>query len=206
MKLSKGVTSEEFDNGYWYANDLKRFAKEIGIPNSSKLRKDELESLIKTYLKTGKVPKPKRKDIILKGPKDSDIGLRPNLPVKHFTNNKETWDFLNQQAKQIAPNFKRKDGTKYRLNRWRDEQVTKGNLITYEDLAKAYVQINNSNKPRKRIKGSYYMYFLKDYMKKEPNAKREEGIKAWHKLKTLPIPKTYEAWKKWKEQDNPANQ
>ncbi len=202
MKLNKNMTIREFDNGYWYAKDLKKFAEEIGNPNSSKLRKDELESLIKTYLKTGKVTKPKWKNIILKGPKDSDIGLRPNLPVKHFTNNKETWDFLNQQAKQFDPNFKRRDGTKYRLNRWRDEQLTKGNPITYEDLAKAYVQINNSNKPRKRIKGSYYMYFLEDYMKNEPNAKREDGIKAWHELKNLDIPKSYKDWKNYQKQKN----
>lgn len=201
MKLNKNMTVSQFDNGYWYVTDLKKFAKEIGIPNSSKLRKDELENLIKVYLNTGKVPKPTRKDIIPKGPKDSDVGLSEDLPVKHFANNPQTWNFLDSEAKKIDPNFQRVDGTKYRLNRWRDEQLTKGNPITYEDLAKAYVKINNSDEPRKRIQGTYYMYFLDDYMKNEPNANREEGIKAWHKLKKLDIPKTYKDWKNYQNKN-----
>ncbi len=196
MKLNPKMTVTEFENGYWYAKDLKKFAKEVGIPNSSKLRKDELENMIKSYLKTGKIPKPTRKNINVKGPKDSVIGLSEDLPVRHFTNNTETWNFLDSEARKIDPNFKRVDGTKYRLNRWRDEQLAKGKPITYGDLAKAYVEINNSNKPRKRIQGTYYMYFLDDYIKNEPNATREEGIKAWHKLKKMDIPKTYKDWKK----------
>jgi len=38
------MTSTQFDNGYWYATEIKNFAKRIGIPFASKLRKDELES------------------------------------------------------------------------------------------------------------------------------------------------------------------
>ncbi len=197
MKLSQSMTIDQFNNGYWYARDLKRFAKEIGIPSSSTLRKDELENLIKSYLKTGEVPKLKRKNSDSKGPKDSEIGLRPDLPVKHFTNNNETWNFLNEQAKKINPEFVRRDGTKYRLNRWRDEQLSQGKPINYGDLAKAYVKINDTNEPRKRIQGSYYMYFLEDYMKNEQNAKRKDGIKAWHKLKKMNLPKTYADWKKY---------
>ena len=30
----------EFDNGYWYAAELKRFAKEIGIAYAGSLRND----------------------------------------------------------------------------------------------------------------------------------------------------------------------
>ena len=32
MKLSKITTLEQFDNNYWYAVDLKDFAKKIDIP------------------------------------------------------------------------------------------------------------------------------------------------------------------------------
>ncbi len=196
MKLNPKMTISEFENGYWYAADLKKFAKQIGIQNSSKLRKDELERLLKSFLRTGKIPKPKRKVISSNQTKDSDIGLSADLSVKRFTNNSETWSFLNAQARKIDPNFKRRQGTKYRLNRWRDKQLTDGNPITYRDLAKAYVEINNSDKPRKRIQGTYYMYFLADYLKNEPNATRKEGLKAWHKLKKMDIPKTYREWKK----------
>ena len=37
------MTLTEFDNGYWYATELKEFAEAIGIPSATKLRKDELE-------------------------------------------------------------------------------------------------------------------------------------------------------------------
>jgi 2-polyprenyl-3-methyl-5-hydroxy-6-metoxy-1,4-benzoquinol methylase len=36
-------TSTQFDNGYWYATELKDFAETIGIPSASRLRKNELE-------------------------------------------------------------------------------------------------------------------------------------------------------------------
>jgi hypothetical protein len=36
------MTSTQFDNGYWYAIELKDFAERIGIPSASKLGKDEL--------------------------------------------------------------------------------------------------------------------------------------------------------------------
>jgi SAP domain-containing new25 len=54
-KLSKSMTLVEFDNGYWYATELKDFAEAIGIPSAIKLRKDELEKSIKAYLTTGKM-------------------------------------------------------------------------------------------------------------------------------------------------------
>ncbi len=53
-KLSKSMTLTQFDNGYWYANELQEFAETIGIPFASKLRKDELEKAIKFFLNTGR--------------------------------------------------------------------------------------------------------------------------------------------------------
>ena len=42
-KRSTVMTVTQFDNGYWYATEIKAFAKTIGIPSVNKLRKDELE-------------------------------------------------------------------------------------------------------------------------------------------------------------------
>src|SRR6266699_3312137 len=39
-KLSTSMTQAQFDNGYWYATELKEFAKTVGIPSTSRLRKD----------------------------------------------------------------------------------------------------------------------------------------------------------------------
>ena len=62
-KLTKTITEQQFDNSYWYVDEIKSFAKELGIANSSKLRKDELEALIKNYLRTGKFGIAQRKNI-----------------------------------------------------------------------------------------------------------------------------------------------
>ena len=48
------LSEQEFINKYWYASELKKLAKSIGILKTGKLRKDELEEIILKYLKTGK--------------------------------------------------------------------------------------------------------------------------------------------------------
>ena len=45
--LSDSMTETEFDNGYWYAAELKEFAVKVGIPSANRLRKDELEKALK---------------------------------------------------------------------------------------------------------------------------------------------------------------
>ena len=45
------MTQAQFDDGYWYATELKEFAKTIGILSASRLRKDELEMAIKVFAK-----------------------------------------------------------------------------------------------------------------------------------------------------------
>src|SRR5437867_309565 len=107
-KLSKSMTEEQFDSGYWYATDIKTFADEIGIPSASKLRKDELEELIKHFLRTGKVKTPGRKTLSKSGIRDFEKGLTLKLPVVRYTSNKETKDFIVREALKLAPNLKRK--------------------------------------------------------------------------------------------------
>ena len=52
------MTLAQFDNGHWYATELKEFAKTINIPSANKLRMDELERAIKLFLETGEVKSP----------------------------------------------------------------------------------------------------------------------------------------------------
>src|SRR5687767_5513399 len=92
-KLTKDITEAEFDKAYWYANEIKAFGKEIGIINSSKLRKDELEHLIKHYIRTGQIKKAGRKNIIKTGTKDLDKGLATSLPIINYTSNQQTKNF-----------------------------------------------------------------------------------------------------------------
>ena len=48
------MTLRDFENGYWYVDQLKNFAQRIGIPAAKKLRKGELEEAILAFLRTGK--------------------------------------------------------------------------------------------------------------------------------------------------------
>src|SRR5436190_12112739 len=101
IKLSKSMTIAQFENGYWYATELKKFAESIGIPSANKLRKDELERAISTFLKTGKTILPTQRSLAKTGIKDSEIGLSLNLPIINYTNNKETKTFIEQEARKL---------------------------------------------------------------------------------------------------------
>jgi hypothetical protein len=196
--LSKSMTVEEFDNGYWYATEVREFAKEIGIPGAGKLRKDELEKAIKTFLNTGRRENPAKRSLDRSGPTDIEKGLGLNLQVVNYTSNKETKDFIVSEALKIAPGLKRRSGARYRLNRWREEQLTSGKAITYQDLIDKYIELNQGEGPFAQAPTGRYINFLSDFLKAEEGT-REQGIEAWKGLKALDIPKTYEAWKEYRK-------
>jgi hypothetical protein len=198
-KLSKSITEEQFDNGYWYAVEIKAFADEIGIPLASKLRKDELETLIKHFLRTGEVESPTRKNLSQSGVRDIEKGLNPKLPVVSYVSNKETKDFIVKEALKIAPNLKRKSGARYRLNRWREEQLDKGAKITYGDLVKQYVKLNQWKGSFPQAPSGRYINFVSDFLAGGKNSTREQAVNAWRQLKKLDIPKNYRAWKKYRQ-------
>lgn len=199
IKLSKSMSETEFDNGYWYAFEIKAFAKDIGISLATKLRKDELEKLIKIFLRTGKIEKPNRKNISKSKIKDLEKGLSLNLPIENYTSNRTTKDFILKEALKIAPNLKRKSGVSYRINRWREEQIDKGRKITYGDLVRQYVKLNQVQGKFEKVPVVRYINFLSEFLAKEKTASRQQGVAAWNELKKLNIPKTYEAWKKYKK-------
>ena len=197
IKLSKSMTVSQFDNGYWYATELKDFAQAIGIPAANKLRKDELEKAIKLFLDTGKIVSPTRRNLSSSGVKDVERGLSLDLPVVLYTNDKQTKDFLEREAQKLAPGLKRKSGVRYRLNRWREEQLVKGVKITYGDLVNEYVRLNQTEGPFAHIPHVRYVNFLSDFLAQEKGATREQAMKAWHKIKTLDIPKDYRSWARY---------
>lgn len=193
------MTEQAFDNGYWYADEIKAFAKQIGISNSAKLRKDELEPLIKFYLRTGKIKNSNRKNVVKTGIKDTDIGLTTSLIINHYTNNEQTKNFIIAEAQKIVPGLTIKSGIWYRINRWRDEQTTNGKKITYGDLIKQFVKLNETEKFEK-MAVTRYINFLSDYLANEKGATRQQAINEWKKLKTMDIKKDYKSWKQNKEQ------
>jgi hypothetical protein len=191
-RLSAAMTLRAFDNGYWYAEELRAFAVKLRVQSASKLRKDQLEAAIKNLLFAGKAAAisvaPKQ------GPRDVDRGLRPDLPVVHYTSNKETKLFIEREAAKIQPGFRRASGTRYLLNRWREEQIAAGRTITYRDLALQAIALNESKRGPLRIEHGRYMNFISDYMAANKGAAHDDAVRAWHEVKAMDAPKTYTAW------------
>jgi SAP domain-containing protein len=196
-KLSASMTLAQFDNGYWYATELKSFAKSIGIPFTNGLRKDELEDRIKRFLKTGKVDVTEERVSSIVKTKDVALGLSLDLAVTTYTNDKETKTFLETEAQRMVAGLKRKSGARYRLNRWREEQIIKGIKITYGDVVREYVRLNQIEGRFAQIPLDRYINFLSDFLRAEKGSTRKQGIQAWKKLKTLDVPKNYRSWKRF---------
>ena len=192
------MTLAQFDHGYWYATELKEFAETIGIPFATRLRKDELEKAIKLFLETGKIRSPTRRSLSTSGTKDVERGLSLDLPVVVYTNDKETKAFLEREAQRIVPGFRRKSGVRYRLNRWREEQLIKGVKLTYGDLVEEYIRLNQTREPFAHIPQARYINFVSDFLAAEKSATREQAINAWEKVKALDAPNTYRSWVKSK--------
>jgi SAP domain-containing new25 len=193
-KLSRSMTLDQFERGYWFATELKAFAETLGLESASKLRKDELEKAIKAFLRTGKIQTPTERALAKSGVKDVERGLRLELPIVRYTSDRETKDFLEREARKLAPGMRRRSGARYRLNRWREEQLTAGKKITYRDLVRQYVKLCQSEEPFARIPHGRYINFVADFLAREKGATRQAAIKAWKELKSLDVPKDYPSW------------
>jgi hypothetical protein len=193
--LSPTMTLREFKNGYWYLDDLKAFAKRIGIPSAARLRKDEIERAIAVFLRTGTAVLPTKRALRKTGARDLQRGLGLKLRIAHYTSNRETKDFIVGEAKKIAPNVRHKSGVWYRLNRWREEQLTKGSHPTYGDLIRQYIVLNKTER-FERIPHGRYINFVAEFLAVESGTTRADALAAWTKLKAMDIPKNYPAWAK----------
>jgi hypothetical protein len=191
-RLSPTMTLREFENGYWYLDDLKEFAGQIGIPEAARLRKDEIERAVVAFLRTGTANLPTKRALRKTGPKDLERGLSLDLRIEHYTSNRETKDFIVREARKVAPEVREKSGVWYRLNRWREEQITNGNRPTYGDLVQQYVALNRVERFDK-IPHGRYINFVAAFLAAESGT-RADAIAAWAELKTMDIPKDYASW------------
>src|SRR6185295_16685451 len=145
----------------------------------------------KHFLRTGQIKNPTRKTLSKSGVRDVERGLSLKLPVVNYTNDREKKDFIVQEALKIAPKLKRKSGARYRLNRWRERQIDKGIKITYRDVVREYVRLNQveGSFPQVHVPSGRYVYFLSDFLAGEKNPTRANALKAWQQLKKADIPK-----------------
>jgi hypothetical protein len=192
--LSPTMTLREFENGYWYLDQLKDFAERIGIPAAKKLRKDEIEKAIVAFLRTGKAL-PTKRSLRRTGMKDVERGLNLKLRIEHYTSNRETKDFIVEQARMMAPDVREKSGVWYRLNRWREELITTGARPTYGELVRQYIVLNKMQR-FERVPIRCYCNFVADFFAANKKATRAEVIAAWNELKELDVPKDYVSWVK----------
>jgi len=203
-RLSPTMTLREFENGYWYLEDLRDFAIQIAIPEAKRLRKDEIERAIVTFLRTGTVNLPTKRALRKTGAKDLERGLSVNLRIGHYTSNRETKDFIVREARKVAPEVREKSGVWYRLNRWREEQITNGNRPTYGDLVQRYVALNRVERFDKVPHGRY-INFVAEFLAAEKSGTRSDAIAAWAELKTMDIPKDYASWVKARRKRGKGN-
>ena len=195
-ELTATMTEAEFENGYWYATELQEFGAAVGIPSAKKLRKDELEKALKHLFRTGESKNLVRRSLSKSGARDVDKGLRLDLPVVHYTSNRETKDFIAREAAKLESGFKRASGTRYLLNRWREAQISSGRRITYGDLVKQAIRLNKTKRGPLRMAHGRYINFISDFMAANRKASHAAAVRAWKAIKAMDAPKTYEAWTK----------
>jgi len=186
------MSIQEFENKYWYMNELKVLAKSLGISFDSKTQKDQLEQMIIQFLKTGTVNK---KNCYRSKSRNKDI-LNSHTHVEKFSNEKETWEFIHSEMDKRMPELKPKSGAKYWLNRWIENKLSHSEKITYNDVICEYIRLNETEGKLPQIPSCKFNNFISDYLANEKNATREEALEAWNKLKAMKIKKDYITWKK----------
>jgi hypothetical protein len=118
--------------------------------------------------------------------------------VRFYTNDAETKEFLERESRKLSPEHKQRSGSRYRLNRWREQQIAAGVKINYGDLVREYVRLNRPDVSHERAPVVCYINFLSDFFTAEKDAVRADGLRAWAEVKKLDGPKTYQAWKQAK--------
>ena len=147
------------------------------------------------FLRTGRAALPTKRSLRKTGVKDLERGLSVKLRIEHYTSNRVTKDFLVEQAQRLAPALREKSGVRYRLNRWREEQITSGKHPTYGSLVRQYIALNKMERFEK-IPHVRYINFLAEFLAEQKGATRADAIAAWTELKQLDAPKTYASWVK----------
>jgi len=193
--LRKEMSEKEFSDAYFYAAQLKQFAREIGIRVGNR-RKIELETLIRRYLLTGHIetshPTPSRKKA---GVRDE---LEKNATVVNYVDDRRTKEFLLLCVHEQAPELKDKSGQWYWLNDWRRKKQEEGALFTYKSLANQLHQLMETSGRLPQIPSARMNNFMTDYRADPsvPQVSHKELMAKWMWLKRQPGPNTYAEYKR----------
>ena len=199
-KLHKNMSMEEFENGYFYATELKAFAKELGIDVGT-LRKNELEEHIKACL-SGKKGTPLPKSVSNRKTGGSRDKLSLDSYVVNYVSDKATKAFLKQEISNRDPQLKDKSGQWYWLNDWRKEQIRNNREITYRELIDRLYELMTTEGRLQRIPSSRFNNFITDFLAAPENegATRQEAMDEWERLKKMLVHKNYQEYKKFRDE------
>ncbi|MEP3248096.1 MAG: SAP domain-containing protein [Sneathiella sp.] len=188
------MSVEEFDAHYYYATELKLFARQIGI-RTGKLRKFEIEGLIRAYLSTGELPD--RPAVRARKSDLPDDMLSIDTIVKNYNGNKKTKAFLLELVIRRDPNSQDKSGQWYWLNDWRRKQFEKNIPFTYGDLAEQLLILRRTKGRLPQIPSARMNNFITDFLEDISNKGlgKAHALDAWKKVKATPGEKTYTAYK-----------
>lgn len=193
--LHRGMSVEEFDNGYFYAADLKAFARKVGIPVGN-FRKIELEDLIRQFLRTGMVPD--RKPVMPRKTGQARDKLKSDTVVANYVDDRKTKTFLLELVHTEAPGLDRKSGQWYWLNDWRRKKQEARARFTYGDLAGHLRELMQTEGRLPQIPSARMNNFITDFRADPANAgiPRKDVLEAWNWLKAQPGPKTYAEYRR----------
>ena len=192
-KLRASMSVEEFDNSYFYAADLKVFARQLGIA-AGRRRKLELEELIRGFLRTGRVPPARPLPDRRAGEGRDRLGAE--TIVRNYVDDRKTKAFLRGLVHARAPSLKDKSGQWYWLNDWRRAQIQAGRPITYADLGNRLLALARSEGRLPRIPAARFNNFVTDFKADPANRGKSQAdaVAAWECIKAVPGPKTYDAY------------
>ncbi len=195
--LRPNMTVAQFDAGYFYAAELKSFAKKIGI-HVGNFRKIELEELIREYLRKGVIPK--RRPVLPRETGKERDPLAADNPVQQYVGDRKTKDFLLELVHRKSPGLKDKSGQWYWLNDWRRQMQERHAVFSYRDLADHLRKLMSAEGRLPQIPSARMNNFITDF-RADPanrNVTRQEILTAWNALKQMQGPKTYAAYRKEK--------
>jgi len=191
------MSVEEFDKGYFYATELKAFAKELGVDVGT-LRKNEVEDHIKACLSESK-DTPLPKSVPNRKTGGSRDRLSPDSYVVNYVDDKATKTFLKEEISKRDADLKDKSGQWYWLNDWRKEQIRNNRKITYRKLIDRLYELMSTKGRLPRIPSTRFNNFITDFLGDPDNkeATRQKAMDEWERLKKMPVQKNYQEYKKW---------
>lgn len=195
--LHPDMSVGEFDDGYYYSADLKKFARELGIPVGNR-RKIELKQVIREYLVTGRVPI--GKPVLSRKAGQPRDRLALEVVVQNYVGDKVTKEFLLECVHADCPDLRDKSGQWYWLNDWRRQMQEADVRFTYQDLVDRLRELMQTEGRLPQIPSARMNNFITDYRADlaNPQVSRDQLMLEWQWLKEQPAPKTYAEYRRLK--------